>query len=98
MNCDSGFLVEIIFFLECIVCQGNNSLWVAAVHWFMDHQCKVWYGNPTQVWATSHFTGYSYILVSDIVSRVVYAKCSCDFGRFIGTDNVYVVVPLASRY
>ena len=83
MNNDSDCLVEIKFFLECFVSQGSSnhsSHWVAAVNWFMDHPCKVWYGNPAQVWSTAQFPGYSYILVSDIVSRVVYTKSLCDFG------------------
>lgn len=101
MNAEGGCLAEIIYFLECVVVPktGNNTLhnthWVAAVHWFMDHPCKVWYGDPTQVWSTSHFPGHSYILVSDIITRIVYTKYACNFGRFIGTNTVYVIVPLA---
>lgn len=100
-NSDNACLAEIIFFLECVVLSrssnGHTRQWVAAVNWFMDHPCQVWYGNPTQVWSTARYPGIFYILVSDIVSRVVYTQYWCDFGRFIGTDKVYVVVPLASH-
>ena len=99
MNAESDCLAEIIFFLECVIVPTDeNTLhathWVAAVHWFMDHPCKVWFGNPTQVWCTSHFPGHSFILVPDIISRMIYTKELCNFGRLIGSNTVYVTVPL----
>lgn len=74
-----------------------QNLWVAAVKVFMDHQCKVWYGNPVQVWCTVPTTpGLRYIPVSAIISRVVYIKAKVDFGSIIGEDTVYVITPLHS--
>ena len=65
----------------CETQSGNHdtlppqNLWVAAVKVFMDHQCKVWYGNPVQVWCTVPTTpGLRYIPVSAIISRVVFKK------------------------
>ena len=103
MNSDSGCLAEIIYFLECVVvpevpCSNSRphtcTHWIVAVRWFMDHPCRVWYGDPTQVWSISQFPGHSYIFVSDIISRVVYSKYLCDFGRFVGTNIVFVIIPL----
>ena len=73
---NSNTLANITFFIQCTVGSGITSelskIWMAAVEWYMDHPCKVWFGNPTQVWSTATYLGYSFILVSDIVSRIVY--------------------------
>ena len=34
------------------------------------------------------------IFLSDIISRVVSCKYLCDFGRFVGTNIVFVIIPL----
>ena len=54
MNNESGWLAQIIYFVECVVPKTGTSNqhfthWVAAVHWFMDHPYKIWYGDPTHV-------------------------------------------------
>lgn len=49
-----------------------------------------------QVWSTVKYPGVSFISVTDIVSRVVYTKYLCNFGRHFGDDSVYVIVPLES--
>ena len=61
----------------------QKSLWVAAVSWYMPHECLVWFGKHTQVWAS--------ITVPALykVTRFVYTG---SFGR--GLDTVNVVVPL----
>ena len=69
------------------------SVWIACVKWFMEHPCKVWYGNPVQVW-TITASGPFFIPVENIKSRVVYSKCTRDFGRILFNDTVYVIVPL----
>ena len=54
----------------------------------------MWFGKPTEVWATTLYPGYSFIPVSKIKSRVVHSKTSINFGRMIGVDSVYVIVSL----
>ena len=83
------------FFVRCAVSNGDKHsyIWVAALSWFMSHQCKVWFGNPCQVWASVTYPGYSFVAIEDIVSRVVYSKPAVNFGGLISTETVFVVVP-----
>ena len=100
---NSTTLAKITFFIQCTVhvesgiTSERSKIWMAAVEWYMDHPCKVWFGNPTQVWSTATYPGYSFVLVSDIVSRIVYTKVTLSFGRAIGQDSVYVIVSLTSN-
>lgn len=91
-------LAEIQYFSECAVVlndQGRTiSLWVACVNWYLEHPCKLWYGNPVEVWTTVHSPVTSLIPVKHIKSRLVYAKCRRDFGRRLLNDSVYVISPL----
>ena len=92
-------LASISFFVECIARSHQTNgqtlaLWLAAVSWYMSHDCAVWFGNPTQVWATTTFPGYNFVPINNIKSRVMYTQTEVNFGRVIGTDKVYVVVPL----
>lgn len=102
-------LCEIQYFAKCKLVPvaptqcGNHvtlkpqTLWVAAVKVFLDHQCKVWYGNPVQVWCTVPTTpGLKYVPVSAITSRVVFTKATVNFGTIIGEDTVYIITPLHS--
>ena len=61
----------------------------------MPHDCFVWFGKPTQIWATVTFPGYSFVPVGNIKSRVLYTQAEVNFGRVIGLDSVNVVVPLS---
>ena len=92
-------LAEIQYFSECVVllngCPGSNLIWVACVNWYLEHPCKLWYGNPIQVWSTVLSPVTSLIPISNIKSRVVYSKISRDFGRRLVNDTVYVISPLA---
>lgn len=98
---DEVGLAQILFFAQCVAITKSDGhqtiIWVAAVSWFMDHPCRVWYGNPVQVWSAASFPGFSFIPVTNIISRVVYTKSICNFGRLISRDNVYVIVPLESK-
>lgn len=89
-------LAEVLFFVRCNVKSGSGEkpTWMAAVSWYMPHNCSVWFGKPTQVWTTTQYPGYCFVPVSHIKSRVVYTKASVNFGRMIGLDTVYVIVPL----
>lgn len=95
-------LAEIQYFVECVAVPDKEKAkpinqCFACVSWFMEHPCKLWYGNPVQVWTTVTSPGLFLIPVVSIMSRVVYTKCTRDFGRHIFNDTVYVVVPLMSK-
>lgn len=90
-------LAKVQFFAKCNArtdCGEKFTFVVAAVSWYMSHPCFVWYGKPTQVWASTLCPGYNFIPVTNIKSRVVYTKRNVNFGRMIGLDSVYVIVPL----
>ena len=71
----------------------THVVWVAAVKWFFEHQYKVWFGHPTQVWSSACYPGF-FIPISNIKSRVVYSHHLVNFGRIIGEEKVYIVTPL----
>lgn len=95
-------LVEINYFVQCTVLVTNplnnqcsrHSHWLAHCSSYMEHQCKAWYGYPTQVWSIGFRTGFNYFLLNDVTSRVVYVRTKVNFGRIIGEDSVLVVVPI----
>lgn len=82
-------LAEVLYFALCtIAVKGEKStVWFAPVKWFMDHQCKVWFGHPTQVWSSAYF-------FFPIKSQVVYRNHVVNFGRVMGTEKVYVATAL----
>lgn len=90
-------IAEVQYFASCtIVSAGNGhkqTVWVASVHWYMEHQCRVWFGQPTQVWSGVCYPGNFLILISNNVSRVVYAHHLVSFGWVIGEEKVYIIVP-----
>lgn len=90
-------LAEILYFAEVVMstsCSAKTYHWVAAVKWFERHPCKVWFGNPTQIWCTSQELIHNLIPLSAIRSRVVHSRLNVNFGRMIGSETVLVVVPL----
>ena len=92
-------LAEIFFFACAVAVVKSDStkkhyMWFAAVSWFMEHQCKFWFGSPTQVWSSTPYPGYCFIPVSDIKSRVIYSKYVVNFGRRMGEETVFVITPL----
>ena len=90
-------LAKVCFFAKFNARNENNetlTFSVAAVSWYMFHPCHVWFGKPTQVWATTLYPGYNFIPVSKIKSRVIHSKASINFGSVIGVDSVYVIVGL----
>ena len=60
---------------------------------FEPHQCKVWFGYPTEVWSTISFEN-QFISLQNIDCHVVHIKTSFKFGHVIGHDTVFVVVPV----
>lgn len=67
------------------------SMWTACVQFFEEHQCKVWFGGPTEVLTRITSPDVFYIPLYDIKTRVAYCETSVDFGRVIGEEVVYVV-------
>lgn len=94
----NNHLAEILYFASCVAIsndkQHTRTIWVAAVKWFMEHQCKVWFGCPTQIWSSACYPGYVFIPISDIKSRVVYSHHTVNFGKIIGEEKVYNITPL----
>lgn len=92
-------LGEVCFFGEVHVKYGceTKSQWIAAVRWYEEHPCKVWFGYPVQVWFPMQVPGYSLIPLSAITTRVVHSKMTVNFGRHIGSQAVIVAVPLEHR-
>lgn len=92
-------LSEILFFAQCTTVSTDGtttSFWTAFITTYMEHQCKLWFGYPVQVWTVTPST-CSFIPISAIKSRVSYSKSKVNFGSIIGEEIVYVVVPLESN-
>ena len=75
-------LADIVYFVECI-CRIDGStelsrMWFAYVNWLLEHQCKLWYGNPVQVWTTVQSPSSFFIPVKNIKSRLVYVCMTLD--------------------
>ena len=89
-------LATVDFFAKCSIKtdKEQKGIWVAAVLTYMSHNCKVWFGKPTQVWSNVTYPGYTFIPISNIISRVMYSRTTINFGRYIGDDFVNIVVPL----
>ena len=66
------------------------TVWLAFVSWFEEHPCRVWYGTPTQVWCTTSLCS-QFIPITNIRCC---SKTSVNFGRYVGTDSVYVATPI----
>ena len=74
----------------------TKSFWFAAMSLFADHNCKNWFGNPTEVWSRLT-TQNLFIPLSHIKCRTAYVDDSVNFGKVIGNQNVLVVVPLINE-
>ncbi len=91
-------LCAIQYFAECKIVNSQEIFWVAAISEFMEHQCKVWFGKPVQVWCTAPKSpGVAFIPISFIKSRVVFIKTKFNFGQYIGEDSVYIIVPIEHK-
>ena len=71
------------------------SYWFAAVYFYFDHQCRVWFGYPCEVWSYSTVPDLIFIPISFISCRVALCELEVDFGRVIGKQKVFVVSPLS---
>lgn len=72
----------------------THTLWFIALCFFPSHECKVWFGYPVEVWPTVASLDVHYVPLSHIKSRVAYSLASVNFGSVIGSDTVYIVVPV----
>lgn len=90
-------LAKVEFYAQCSAVYNESNTtrteWLAAVSWFTEHPCRIWYGSPTQVWCSTT-DSFEFIPVCHIKCRVVYINASVYFGRMAGTDSVIVVSPL----
>lgn len=105
-NCSKIFvgdtLYEIDRFVHVTAMIMDDSLDVAATekHWlvrclaYASHQCKPWFGYPTQVWSTALKTDFHYFFLNQIDSRVVFVHSKVKFGNVIGEHHVIVAVPI----
>ena len=90
-------IIEFFAKVDVITTDDNHqsSFWIAVVSFYYEHQCKVWFGHPTQIWARSTLPDWFFIPISYIQSRVAYCEIEVDFGHIIGKENIVVVSPLA---
>ena len=90
-------IIEFFAKVDVITTDDNHpsSFWIAVVSFQYEHQCKVWFGHPTQIWAWSTLPDWFFIPISYIQSRVAYCETEVDFGHIIGKENIVVVSPLA---
>lgn len=80
--------------VDIIFRESPRSIWFVAVNYFFEHQCRVWFGLPVEVWSTVTSQDITYIPLTCIKSRVAYSKQDVNFGRVIGTEKVLIVSPL----
>ena len=95
-------LAKVLYFAQCSCTYKDSSSvkeitsthWFAKVIFFLEHQCRVWFGYPTEVWTKMEATSSYFIPLSHIKSRVPYVDSKVNFGQIIGTDSVYVITPI----
>ena len=95
-------LYEIDSFVKAaVMATGADSTLTTEKHWlvrcfkYVSHQCKPWFGYPTQVWDTTYeIADPQYFLLSEIGARAVFVQSKVSFGRVIGNHTVLVAVPI----
>ena len=97
---DSKCLGEIQFFAKCTLYNERSKTteikYVAAIKFFAQHECKVWFGHPVEVWSKCFEPGsrVQFIPISNIKCRVVYTDITWNFGRYYGSQTVRVIIPI----
>ena len=94
-------LFEILGFVQCNakitnaagVC-SDKSFWLLSGSSYIEHPCRLWFGNPTEVWTTVLKDETEFFFVTEITSRVVYVETMYQFGRVIGEDRVLIITPI----
>ena len=92
-------LVQVQYYAKCTVSIGDDGfklLWLAAVCFYHSHPCRIWYGNPVQVWSTVTENDIHFIPISMIKNRIVCTVSSVNFGRHYGEQSVLIIVPIIS--
>ena len=84
--------------LDILSLSNVMSYWFAAVYFYFDHQCRVWFGYPCEVWSYSTVPDLILIPISFISCLVALCELEVDFGRVIGKQKVFVVSPLSDSY
>ena len=95
---DELHLAKVEYFAKVAVVAESGavfSVWIACVRFHHHHQCKVWFGGPTQVWATSLENDAYFVPLYSICSHVALCCTEVDFGKVIGKQKVLVVSPLS---
>lgn len=94
------WLAEIQYYAQCAILEPGGETrveWVVAVSFFFEHNCRVWYGYPAEVWSTATLPDIVFIPISNVISRIVYVESVVNFGRIAGEQKVLVVVPISSN-
>lgn len=89
-------LAIINYFLEIVILRDGNSqtMWMANVSYYDQHNCRVWYGCSVEVWAAVTSQGVYFVPISKVKCRVAYSKQEVNFGSVIGTDKIIIACPL----
>lgn len=74
--------------------ERTSTSWIACVNFFLEHDCKAWFGYPTEIWSKAEEFSTRFIPLSHIKSRICHVDTVVNFGHPIGTDSVYVIAPI----
>ncbi len=91
-------LSRVHYFAKCAckLKKANKTeiFWFAAVSNFCSHQCRVWFGHLVEVWTRVWQPDMHFLPLSFIHSRVAYTTAHISFGQDIGSETVFIVVPV----
>lgn len=99
---DQVYLAEIDHFAKLDVKNDSvsnesvQSLWTACLQFHFEHDCKKWFGGPTEVWSKAKSCDVYYIPLTFIKSRVAICETEVNFGTVIGKQSVKVVSILSN--
>ena len=84
--------IQYFFSFDVDVCQtGLQTFDYAALCFYFPHECKVWFGYPTEVWSCVTCPDVCFIPIDHLKA---YSKQKVNFGRRIGEDSVLIISPL----
>lgn len=103
-NCSKLFVDDVLYELDCFIKVTvivTNATVHTEKHWlvrclkYVAHNCRPWFGYPSQVWGATYETDcYYYFLLNQIDARAVFVQSTINFGRVIGEQCVLVAVPI----
>jgi hypothetical protein len=96
---DTLYEIDSFINITAMVMDDSNTVktekyWLVRCFSHAHHQCRPWFGYPTQVWSTALSQEFSYFLLTQIDTRVVFVQSKVKFGNVIGENNVIVAVPI----